>query len=79
MAQNEMLLNGKNHEKMIILSGLWICGFSNAQGGYIYIGINDNGNVIGLSNSRKLLEDIPNKVRDTLGIISYRNQSLLIT
>ena len=25
--------------------------------------------MVGLSNSRKLLEDIPNKVRDALGII----------
>ena len=47
----------------------WICGFANAQGGKIYIGCDDNGNVIGLPNARKLLEDIPNKVRDALGII----------
>ena len=26
-------------------------------------------NVIGLSNARKLLEDIPNKIRDAMGII----------
>lgn len=47
----------------------WICGFANAQGGIIYIGINDNGEVIGVKNIKKLLEDIPNKVRDKLGII----------
>lgn len=47
----------------------WICGFANAQGGKIYIGTNDNGNVIGVQDSKKLLEDIPNKVRDILGII----------
>ena len=35
----------------------------------IYIGCDDEGNVIGLSNARKLLEDIPNKVRDAMGII----------
>ncbi len=47
----------------------WICGFANAQGGKIYIGIDDNGNVTGITNSRKLLDDIPNKVRDVLGIL----------
>lgn len=47
----------------------WICGFANAQGGKIYIGTDDNGRVIGLQNSKKLLEEIPNKVRDVLGII----------
>lgn len=47
----------------------WICGFANAQGGKIYLGINDKGEITGLSNSKKLLEDIPNKVRDVLGII----------
>lgn len=47
----------------------WICGFANAQGGKIYIGRNDKGDVIGIDNSKKLLEDIPNKVRDAMGII----------
>ena len=47
----------------------WICGFANAQGGKIYIGKKDDGTVIGLQDSKKLLEDIPNKVRDVLGII----------
>ena len=47
----------------------WICGFANAQGGRIYIGTNDAGTVIGVQDSKKLMEDIPNKVRDVLGII----------
>lgn len=47
----------------------WICGYANAQGGKIYIGCDDEGNVIGLSNARKLLENIPNKIRDAMGII----------
>ncbi len=47
----------------------WICGFANAQGGKIYIGKNDDGTVTGIANAKKLLEDIPNKVRDVLGII----------
>jgi len=47
----------------------WICGFANAQGGKIYIGMNDNGEIVGVSGSKKLLEDIPNKVQTTMGII----------
>lgn len=47
----------------------WICGFANAQGGKIYIGKDDTGKVQGVTNSKKLMEDIPNKVRDVLGII----------
>ena len=47
----------------------WICGYANAQGGKIFIGCDDQGSVIGLPNAKKLLEDIPNKIRDSMGII----------
>ena len=47
----------------------WICGFANAQGGSIFIGVNDKKVVVGVENSKKLMEDIPNKVRDVLGIV----------
>jgi len=47
----------------------WICGFANAIGGVIYIGMDDDGQVVGLTNFHKLLEDIPNKVRNSMGII----------
>lgn len=47
----------------------WICGFANAIGGVIYIGKDNDGNVVGLTDYQKLLEDIPNKVRNTMGII----------
>lgn len=47
----------------------WICGFANSEGGKLYLGYDDNGNVIGLTNARKLLEDLPNKIRDALGIV----------
>jgi len=47
----------------------WICGFANAHGGKLIIGVNDKGVVTGVPNVRKLLEEIPNKVRDILGII----------
>jgi ATP-dependent DNA helicase RecG len=47
----------------------WICGFANAQGGTIFIGMNDDGSVCGVEGAKKLMEDIPNKVRDVLGIV----------
>lgn len=47
----------------------WICGFANAQGGVLYIGKRDDGSVCGVTDSKKLMEDIPNKVRDALGLI----------
>ena len=46
----------------------WVCGFANARGGRIYIGIRDDGKITGISDSKKLLEDIPNKIRDTMGL-----------
>lgn len=46
----------------------WICGFANAQGGRIYIGKDDAGHVVGVKDYAKLMEDIPNKVLQTLGI-----------
>ena len=51
----------------------WICGFANAQGGRIYIGKDDEGKVIGVNDSKKLLEDIPNKLQNTMGIIADVN------
>lgn len=47
----------------------WIGGFANAQGGKLYIGVDDNGVVTGLRDTKRLLEDIPNKVKDILGIL----------
>lgn len=47
----------------------WICGFANAQGGTLYIGLCDNGEVQGVQEAKKLMEDIPNKVRDMMGIL----------
>lgn len=47
----------------------WICAFANSDGGTLMIGYNDQGEVVGVENTSKLLEDIPNQVRDVLGII----------
>ena len=51
----------------------WICGFANAQGGRIYIGVNDAKQVIGLPDAKKLMEDIPNKIVNYLGVVEDVN------
>ena len=48
----------------------WICGFANARGGVLEIGRNDKGKVIGLKDPERLLEELPNKLRDLLGIVA---------
>ena len=52
----------------------WVCGFANAQGGTIYIGIDDAGNVVGVKDVNMLMEDIPNKIQSGLGIVSDVNK-----
>jgi ATP-dependent DNA helicase RecG len=47
----------------------WICGFANADGGILEIGRDDRGRVVGVQDAVRLLVDIPNKVRDILGIM----------
>lgn len=46
----------------------WVCGFANAQGGEIYIGKDDNGKIIDLTDYKKLMDDLPNKIRNAMGI-----------
>jgi ATP-dependent DNA helicase RecG len=46
-----------------------ICAFANTEGGSLFIGRDDTGRVVGLGNSKKLLEDLPNKIRDLLGLV----------
>lgn len=50
-----------------------ISAFANSHGGDLIVGIDDNGNVIGVKNPKKLLEDIPNKIKNKLGIIPRVN------
>jgi ATP-dependent DNA helicase RecG len=47
----------------------WVCGFANAQGGVLVIGRNDKGRVVGIPDAARLLEELPNKIRDLLGIV----------
>ena len=47
----------------------YISGFANALGGTLYIGINDAGEVVGVSNAKFLLENLPNKSIQATGIV----------
>jgi ATP-dependent DNA helicase RecG len=51
----------------------WICGFANAQGGKIYIGKDDNGNIVDVEDYKKLMDEIPNKIKNNLGITAEVN------
>ena len=51
----------------------WLCGYANAHGGTLFIGKDDDGQIIGIKGSKKLLEDLPNKITNALGIIADVN------
>ncbi len=49
----------------------WICGFANAHGGRIYIGVNDDKEVIGLPDAKKLMEDVSTTAVSNFGTTAY--------
>ena len=51
----------------------WICGYANAYGGTLYIGRTDDGTPIGVVKAKSLMESIPCKITDTMGIIADVN------
>ena len=46
----------------------WIAGYANASGGTLYIGVNDDGYVVGVKDTKFLLDTLPNQVSSYLGI-----------
>ena len=50
-----------------------VSAFANSGGGVLIIGLDDHGKSSGLKNVKRLLEDIPNTVRNKLGIIPSVN------
>ncbi len=46
-----------------------ISAFANTKGGVLHIGLDDWGKPVGVQNTKKLLEDIPNTIRNKLGIV----------
>lgn len=55
----------------------WICGYANANGGILYIGMDDHGRVKGIKDSKKLLEKIPSQVTDTMGICTFLTMTII--
>ncbi|PKP52446.1 MAG: transcriptional regulator [Candidatus Altiarchaeales archaeon HGW-Altiarchaeales-3] len=58
-----------------------IASFANTDGGILFIGKDDKEKVVELKNPKKLIEDIPNKIRNYIGItpkVSYENNVILI-
>ena len=46
-----------------------ICAFSNGNGGMLLLGVDDNKTIKGVKEPIKLLESLPNKINNNLGII----------
>lgn len=46
-----------------------LSAFANSKGGNLILGEDDKGNIVGVDNRGKLLEDIPSKIRGKLGLI----------
>ena len=68
----------KTESELIEFKSVWkddflmqICSFANNKGGTLYIGISDSGEIIGLKNTKKVLEDLWNKIINHLGIIPH--------
>lgn len=47
-----------------------VCAFANTSGGVVYVGIDDSGKSVAVKEIKKLLENIPNKIRDILGVVA---------
>ncbi|HHH80504.1 MAG TPA: ATP-binding protein, partial [candidate division Zixibacteria bacterium] len=45
-----------------------LCAFANSDGGVLWLGVKNDGTFIGLENVDKLLEELPNKIRNKLSI-----------
>ena len=59
-------LVGEDHLKTI-------CSFANSQGGTLIIGKDDKGKTIGITDYKKLMDDLPNKIKNHLGITASVN------
>ncbi len=46
-----------------------LCALANGYGGVLFLGIRDDGTPVGVENPEELLETLPNKIRNNLGII----------
>ena len=47
----------------------WIRGFANAEGGKLVIGMDDAGVPVGVDDAEGQLVELPNKIRNLLGML----------
>ena len=47
-----------------------LSAFANSQGGTLYIGVEDDGTVVGMKDAKSLLQDMPNKIKNNLGLLA---------
>lgn len=47
-----------------------LAAFANSQGGTLYIGVEDDGSIVGVKNAKSLLEDLSNKIKNNLGFLA---------
>lgn len=46
-----------------------ICAFANTDGGSLFIGVDDNSKIVGIENIKNIIETLPNKVNNRLGLM----------
>ena len=46
-----------------------ICAFANSDGGVLYVGVSDDGSIVGIDNIKSLIEILPNKINNRLGLL----------
>jgi len=47
-----------------------LCAFANSEGGSLFLGVSDDGGIVGVPNTKSLLETLPNKINHRLGILA---------
>ena len=57
----------------------WICGYANAYGGTLYIGTDDDGNVVGIDNANSTTIDAKASAMAALGVESEAIDNALIS
>ena len=56
----------------------YVSAFCNTEGGVLYIGLNDNGTVVGIEHPEKLIERLPNFIAQKTGIMPLVSSEIQI-
>ncbi len=46
-----------------------VCAFASTDGGVLYIGVDDNATIVGISKAAEFTEVLPNKINSRLGLL----------